>query len=279
MSILERIFKTKKPVIGMVHFKPLLGCQKFVSLKEVEEAARFDLKALQEGGVDGIMFENNYDLPHKIEVEPHTIASFTALIERLRQEIKLPFGINVLWNDFKASLSIAKVSGGSFVRIPVFVDEVETAYGRVKGKPREVLEYKRRIKAESIALFVDIHVKHAKILSKKPLEESALEAVEKGADALVITGNWTADPPALEDLKKVKKVVGDFPILIGSGADRENVGKLLRIADGVIVGTSLKQGRAERKEEEVNIKSEERRIEVSRVKGFMEEVRIVRATV
>jgi predicted TIM-barrel enzyme len=36
--------------------------------------------------------------------------------------------------------------------------------------------------------------------------------------------------------------VPDCPIVVGSGVERETVAELLRVADGAIVGTAIKQG-------------------------------------
>ncbi|MEM3977687.1 MAG: BtpA/SgcQ family protein, partial [Fervidicoccaceae archaeon] len=60
------------------------------------------------------------------------------------------------------------------------------------------------------------------------------------ADALIVTGRMTGLPPTPEDVKIVKDIVGDTPVLIGSGLTPENAEKLLRYADGAIVGTYFK---------------------------------------
>lgn len=275
MSKFRLIFKTiKKPIIGMVHFLPLLGYDEFKSLEEVEKNALEDLKALIVGGIDGVMFENNYDIPHKIKVGPETVASFTAILSRIKKIISVPFGVSVLWNDAYAALSIAKVCGGSFIRIPVFVDEVETSYGKVKGEADKVLEFRRKIKAEDIALLVDVHVKHAKILSKLSLEDSAVLAIKKGADAIILTGKWTSDAPEIKDVIKVRKKIGNFPLLIGSGVNLDNIEDFIKIADGIIVGTSLKKGSNDKGE--INVKSFKKRVDVEKVKLFISKVKKLR---
>jgi predicted TIM-barrel enzyme len=54
----------------------------------------------------------------------------------------------------------------------------------------------------------------------------------------------TGEPPALVDLAEARRGALDVPVLVGSGFDRENALALLSIADGAIVGTSLKSGSA-----------------------------------
>lgn len=267
MNKIKRIFKTERPVIGMIHFMPLLGYKGYIGIDKVFKGALKDLRALEKGGVDGIMVENNYDIPHKIFVDKETVACMTYLTGEIIKKTKLPVGISVLWNDYKVALSIAKVCGGKFIRVPVFVDDVETNYGDVFGEAEKVIKYRNKIKAKNILLFTDIHVKHSKLLSKYSLEESANKAIKKGSDAIIVTGKWTGNAPNLDHLNLVRKEVSYFPIFIGSGATAENLNGLVRYADGIIVGTSVKTGKNNRKH--VNIKGEKERIDKDKVKNFV----------
>ncbi|MDO8529987.1 MAG: BtpA/SgcQ family protein [bacterium] len=264
---LNNIFKKDNNiVIGAVHFPPLFGYSDFPGLDVALESALEDVKAFEDGGADAIIIENNYDVPHLIKVHPKTVEMMVYLGRKIKQKTKLPIGVSVLWNDYKASLLIAKKIGGKFIRIPVFVDSVKTSYGNVAGESKKVLQYQRKIRAQGIALFTDIHVKHATLLSKKSIEASAREAMRAGSDALIITGEWTGDAPNIKELSGVRKTVADFPILIGSGADKNNIKKLFRYANGAIVSTSLKEGSAVK--DEVNIKKWEQRISKDKVKNM-----------
>jgi len=117
---------------------------------------------------------------------------------------------------------------------------VKTDYGVIKGTPEEVIKFKKKIGAENIKLYCDVHVKHAELISSYSLEESILLAEEKGADAIIITGKWTGNAPNIEKLIKARSVAKK-PIIIGSGLDKNNVKKLFSYADGGIVSTSLKE--------------------------------------
>ena len=218
--------------------------------------------------------ENNYDLPHKIFVEPETVACMALVVNEIIKKINLPVGINVLWNDYKAGLAIARITGAKFIRVPVFVDEVRTNYGDVFGNPKEIIRYQRKIKAEGIYIFADIQVKHAEMLEEKDITVSARQAIKAGADALIMTGKWTGDPPELARLKKVREVVGRFPILIGSGATKENIPGLLNHADGVIIGTAFKTSRYTK--DETNIKSFLETIELQKVKEFVKVIKMLK---
>jgi len=264
----HNIFKRKKVIIGVIHFPPLLGYPEFPGLKIALNNALEDLSAFN--GVDGIIIENNYDTPHKEITESQTAAVMTFLGEKIKNKTNLPIGINVLWNDFKTALSIAKTIKGKFIRIPVFVDEIKTNYGIIKGNPKEVLKYQKKIKAEDVALFTDIQVKHAEILNKRPIEKAAREAIKSGSDALIITGKWTGQAPDLKELAAVRKAVKNFPILIGSGADKKNIKELLKYANGVIVSTSLKKGGV--RKGETNVKTWKQRVDKKKVQELIRAV-------
>lgn len=264
------VFGVEKPIIGALHFCPLLGYPDFSCMEFVLKKAIFDLRTFEEGGVDAIIIENNYDLPHRITVAHETVAAMTFLAIELRKYTGLPMGINVLWNDYEAALSIAKVAKLIFVRIPVFVDSVWTKFGDIYGKANEVITYRKRIQAEGIALLTDIQVKHAKMLNpNKTIGESAHQAVKAGSDGLVITGRWTGDAPNINELITARREVGSFPIIIGSGADSENIKVLMQYADGVIVSTSLKSGQYLSPEENRNLKDSHEVIDYEKVVAFV----------
>lgn len=258
----------------MVHLLPLLGYPEYPGFKVVLRRALQDAETLEKGGVDGIMVENNYDLPHKIFVGPETVACMALIVNEIIKKINLPVGINVLWNDYKAGLAIAKITGAKFIRVPVFVDKVRTNYGDVFENSKEITRYRRKIKAEGIYIFADIQVKHAEMLEEKDITVSARQAINGGADAIIMTGKWTGDPPKLARLKKVREVVGRFPILIGSGATKENIPELLNHTNGAIVGTALKLSCF--KKDEINIKSFLETIELQKVKEFVKVVKMLK---
>lgn len=269
---LAKIFKKNKNVIiGAIHFPPLFGYKNFPGFDVALKNALADLRALEAGGADGIIFENNYDVPHREFVGPETVAMMTLLGMELRHKTKLPLGVSVLWNDYKAALAIAKIVGAQFIRVPVFVDTVKTKYGIIHGAPQDVIKYRSLIGAKNIAIFVDIHVKHAEVISRMSITESARRAMRAGADAIIVTGKWTADAPDTKDLELVRKAVGNFPVLVGSGSSTENIKGLLKSCTGVIVSTSLKRG--QNRKNETNVKSWKQRIDPKKVIKFVQSAR------
>ncbi len=152
------------------------------------------------------------------------------------------------------------------MRLPVFVDRVQTEYGIADPCAEAAIAYQQKIQAEKIALLVDVHVKHARTLSEHSLELSIKNAVESGADGIIITGKWTGDPPTKEDLETAANV-SQRPIFAGSGVNEKNLPSILTYAHGVIVSTALKQ-EGERKHRQ-NIVHWDRRIDKEKVQNFI----------
>ncbi|MCL5239519.1 MAG: BtpA/SgcQ family protein [Candidatus Marsarchaeota archaeon] len=274
LTMLKEIFGVRKPIIGALHFAPLFGYNDFGGLSNILKYAEKDLRAFKRGGINGVIIENNYDVPHKIFVGPETVAAMTYLGVELKRNAHTAFGVSVLWNDYMAALSIAKTTGARFIRVPVFVDSVRTDFGIIRAQPQKVIEYRRKLGAEDVMIFADIHVKHAEMLDKQiTIAESARKAEREGADAIIVTGRWTADSPKSEALAEAKASV-DVPVIIGSGLDFRNAGTLMKYADGAIVGTSLKKG--ERVSGERQVKPHSARIDSRRVARLMDAVRKIR---
>ena len=224
----------------MIHLKTLPGYPQHQSMSEVINQAISDVHLLEEGDVDGILIENTDDDPHQKMVSTEIIAAFTLVADATKKVTSLPVGICVLWNDYKASLAIAKVTGCSFVRVPVFTEAVVTASGIIESNPYDIISYREKIKAQNIKILADVQVKHAAMLVKRPITESAIEALHFGADEIIITGRFTGDSPNLEELKIVRESCPKATIVIGSGTTAQNYSELAKYADKAIVGTYFK---------------------------------------
>lgn len=100
MSWLKEVIGTEKAVIAMCHLRALPGDPGFDTRKGMNwviDRAHDDLMALQNGGVDAVMFSNEFSLPYLTKVRPETTAAMARIIGQLMSEIRVPFGVNVLW--------------------------------------------------------------------------------------------------------------------------------------------------------------------------------------
>lgn len=233
---------TPHSIIGMVHLKPLPGSPCYGgSWQEVVDAALADAQALSDGGIDAIMVENYGDVPfRKSGVEPHTIAAIALVASEICRLTAKPLGINVLRNDARAAMGIAALCDAVMIRVNVHTGAMLTDQGIIEGNARETLDYRTKLGSD-VRILADVNVKHAMPLAPFPIEEAAADAVERGlADALIVTGSRTGATADLDELRHARAVV-DVPILVGSGVTDATIAELLRVADGAIVGSWLKQ--------------------------------------
>ncbi|MGQ4833563.1 MAG: BtpA/SgcQ family protein [Candidatus Asgardarchaeia archaeon] len=239
----EDIFKTCKPIIGMIHLKALPGSPKFESLDIVVDYALKDAEALEQGGVDGVLIENISDVPYfPVRVPPETVSAMTYVTTKISEKIKIPFGVNVLRRDAKSALAIAFVTGGRYIRTNVLIGAYVTDQGIIEANAHELLRYRRFLGAD-IKIFADIRVKYASPLYDRPIELEAEDAVYRGlADAVVVSGLKTGTPPDIQLIEAIKDALKGTPVLIGSGLTDKNAENLLSIADGAIVGSAFKKG-------------------------------------
>jgi len=213
----------------------------------VIDRAEQEATALAAGGVDGIIVENFFDAPFaKDQVDPAVVSAMSLVVQRLMQLVALPIGINVLRNDAHSAMAIATCTQSHFIRVNVLTGVMATDQGVIEGQAHQLLRYRRELGSE-VKIFADVLVKHARPLGTPNLTTAVQETIERGlADGVILSGWATGSPPSLEDLELATRAAKGTPVLIGSGADWENIYSLMPAADGVIVSSSLKrQGQIE----------------------------------
>tara|TARA_B100000427_G_scaffold64631_1_gene51220 strand:+ start:1884 stop:2648 length:765 start_codon:yes stop_codon:yes gene_type:complete len=230
-------------VYGVVHLKSLPGSPgNYLALDEIIELAQEDVNSLVFGGVDGLIIENFGDVPFtKDNVSKRTIASFTKVVENIEYDREIKVGINVLRNDGIAALSIAEATNADFVRINVLNNVMMfTDQGIIEGKAHEIAEFKNTLNKD-IDIYADVFVKHAVPPEGSKIENHTEELIERaGADVVIVTGDGTGHQIDIEDLNKVRDIVPQGRLAIGSGVNEENVEDYVDLSDILIVGTSFK---------------------------------------
>ncbi len=270
LQSLRELFGVEKPIIGMIHLPPLPGAPAYrgESIDEIIDFALKDARALIEGGVDGLIVENMWDFPYYVaeDVPPWEIAAQAVATREIVKEVNVPVGVNIVHNGFKGELAIAKASGAKFIRICLLTGAMVWDTGELdRGRAADILRLRKFLYAEDIKLFADIHKKHAVMFPGIDLKTHAEWTDFYMADAFIITGRMTGNPPSIGDLKEVKEYKPERPLLVGSGASIDNIDKFLKYADGAIVGTYFKKKGITQNP-----------VDVNRVKKFMEKVKSLR---
>ena len=243
MAALEHIFHTPNPIIGVVHLLPLPTSPLWGgSLDAVIAQAEREATALAAGGVNGIIIENYNDRPFtKLQVDPAVVSAMSLVVKRIEQLVQLPLGLNVLRNDAHSALAIAACTGAKFIRVNVLTGVMVTDQGTIEGDAYNLLRYRRQLGVD-VQIYADVLVKHARPLATATPISVVKDTVERGlADGIILSGWATGHPPALDELEMARAAAPDTPIFIGSGADADNIGSMLKVADGAIVATSLKR--------------------------------------
>ena len=230
-------------VYGVVHLKSLPGSPgNYLPLDEIIELAQEDVNNLIFGGVDGIIIENFGDTPFvKDDISKRTLASFTTVVENIEYDRDIKVGINVLRNDGISALSIAEATKADFVRINVLNNVMMyTDQGMIEGKAHEIAQFKNSLNKE-IEIYADVFVKHAVPPEGSKIENHTEELIHRaGADVVIVTGDGTGHEINIEDLNKVRDIVPQGKLAIGSGVNEENIEQYVDLADILIVGTNFK---------------------------------------
>ena len=263
----DDVIGTKKPIIAMCHLNALPGDPYFDQkggMKAVIEWARKDFLSLQNGGVDAVMFSNEFSLPYLTKVETVTTAAMARVIGELMPEIQIPFGVNVLW-DPTASLDLAVSVGAKFVR-EIFSGVYASDFGMWDTNCGEVVRHQYKIGAQDVKLLFNIVPEAAKYMADRDIVEIARSTVfNHRPDALCVSGLTAGSETDAQTLKKVKQSVPETIVFANTGVRPQNVKEQLSIADGAVVGTTFKKdGKFEN------------HVDQGRVKNFMDKVKSLR---
>jgi membrane complex biogenesis BtpA family protein len=264
---MEEILGVKKPIIAMCHLWALPGDPAYdeeEGMKTVIDWAEKDLNALQNGGVDAVMFSNEFSMPYLTKVHTVTVASMARIIGELKDVIRVPFGVNVLW-DPEASLDLAAATDALFVR-EVFSGVYASDFGLWNPNCGEIVRHQHAIGADDVKLLFNILPEAAKYLGNRDIVEVAKSTVfNHKPDALCVSGLVAGTQTDSSILKKVKTAVPNTPVFVNTGMRLENVEEQLAIADGAVVGTTFKYDGIF-----------ENHVDEKRVAAFMEKVKSLR---
>lgn len=232
---------SKKMFIGMVHLKALpTAPDNQLSVDEIVSLALQDLKSLEEGGATHVIVENFFDIPYSNSPNFETLISYTTIFTRIKEQANIPIGVNIHSCSNTEEITIATLCGADFIRAESFVEKRHSMGGILNPMAASTMRKRKELNS-SVKIFADINVKETYPYSPQTIEEAINDVIKAKANALILTGLETGNAPSAEDAKKIKKLVTDIPLLIGSGVNENNISGLLEYSDGVIVGSSLKQ--------------------------------------
>ena len=154
----------------------------------------------------------------------------------------VPFGVDFLW-DSKIALAAGAATGAAFIR-EVVTGVWESDMGLWNTDAARTLRERRRLDSVDMAVFMNITPEFASSAGRRsPAQIARSTVVSSIADAILVSGAMAGDEPDLMMLKEVRDAVPEeVPVLLNTGAREHSIARFLAIADGCIVGSSIKFG-------------------------------------
>ncbi len=232
-----------RSIIGMAHLKPLPGAPLYDrtgGMQAIIDGVAADVTALQEGGVDAVMFGNEGDRPYVLKAAPEGIAAMAMVIATIKPILRVPFGVDYLW-DPVATVALAATAGAAFAR-EVFTGVYDSDMGLWQPDAGAALRLRANLGAEQVRLFFNINAEFAAAVGHRDVARKAVSVVFSSlADAVCVSGPMTGEAADASAVARVKQAVGATPVFANTGVNRDNVAAILKYADGAVVGTHFKR--------------------------------------
>jgi membrane complex biogenesis BtpA family protein len=233
--------KHRKLVIGVIHVAPLPGTPfSASSFDDIRDQVLRSAAALQSGGADGCLVQTSdrvYSTGN--DADPIRVAAMALIVRDVVAASGAPFdvGVQIMRNAVSASLAVARIAGGTFIRATAFAGATPSADGVVEARPLEVAAYRRQIDANGIHVIADVasmhHVAHGSAAT------AARQAVNAGANAVALCD---PDEAALDRLvAEVRAGVPKAPIVLAGHSTHANAARMLKDVDGAFVGRCLER--------------------------------------
>ncbi|MDP9137322.1 MAG: BtpA/SgcQ family protein [Pseudomonadota bacterium] len=240
--MLKETFGVDKPIIAMVHLPPLPGSPLYDpqgGMQKIIDGAARDIDALQQGGADAVMFGNEGDRPYLLKATPVTLAAFAFAVGQLKGMLKVPFGVNYLW-DPVATVALAVASGAGFAR-EIFTGVYDSDMGLWAPDAAAAVRLRADARRPDLKLLYNINAEFASPIGRRTIGERAKSAVFSSlADVILVSGAMTGQAVEASQLREAKQAVGDTPVFANTGVNIDNVAEILKIGDGAVVGTHFK---------------------------------------
>lgn len=235
----------RQPLVGMIHVAPTPSSPGHPGTQVAVDRARADARALVEAGFDALLLENFHDFPPVPEASmgPDVPAYLTAVALAVGREAGpgVPIGIQVLFAAHRVAVAVAQASGLHFVRVEAWTHAHVSDKGLALASAGETVRYARSIGADDLRFWADVKKKHAShaLTADLTLEDIVAALPEHAAHAAIVTGATTGQGPTPDDLRRARDG-GPLPVVVGSGLSVQNAAELVPLADGFIVGSSIK---------------------------------------
>ncbi len=206
-----------KLLLGMLHLKG-------EGQQDILDRARKESEIFSEEGFDGVIVENYFG----------SYDDVVYCLPRILEEFPQLFvGVDVIWDNDK-SFDLAVEYQLPFIQLDSLAGQLP---------PEQEPAFEERVnwcqENSPTVILGGVRLKNQPVLSGNSLEEDLHRAMRRG-DGIIVTGRATGVETEIEKISIFREIIGDFPLIVGAGVRASNCVEQLRIADGAIIGSSLK---------------------------------------
>ncbi|HNY84397.1 MAG TPA: BtpA/SgcQ family protein [Anaerolineaceae bacterium] len=234
--------KGKPTIIAALHLppSPASGHPAAVDIKESTDFALANAAKAVKVGIPALYIQDLGDFPINPHVQPDTIARLSVIGAAVRREFPdLALGVCLMAHAAKEPLAIADAIQAQFVRIKVYVGAMVRAEGLLEGCAHQAISYRHQLQADDIKIFADVYDRTGQPLGRMPIEDEARQALVMGrADGVILTGLNVNE--SQEMLKAVDKAQLGQPLILGGGANVNNLAQFAELCNGIIVSSAFK---------------------------------------
>jgi len=233
-----------KCLAAMIAVRPLPGAPLYDGNDElIVTQALDDLRHYADAGVDALVLENSHDLPYRKPPLPTgAVELMTQLALEVRRLFPGPIGIQMLEAANETALEIAHRADLDFLRVEGYVFAHIGGAGLIEGCAGKLLRRRKELGFDHLRILGDVKKKHCSHALTGDLD--ILDEVKQAefflVDGVIVTGARTTEPPALAELRRVKRHAR-VPVWLGSGLTPANLKSYFALADGFIVGSTFRQ--------------------------------------
>ncbi len=211
------LFKNKKPILGMLHLKGDTNDKVF-------EIAKKELQIYIDNGVDAVVVENYFGNEQHVEM----------MLKYLHENHHdIVYGVNLLDND-ELGFELAKKYDAKFIQLDSVAGHLPV------DEDEEFHKFMMKNRAECNACVLGgVRFKYQPYKSGRSLEEDLKIGITR-CDAIVVTQDATGQETSMEKINEFRRIIGDFPLVVGAGVTSENCKAQFEVVDGAVVGSYFK---------------------------------------
>ncbi|MEA4812092.1 MAG: BtpA/SgcQ family protein [Anaerolineaceae bacterium] len=232
----------KPAVIAALHLppSPASGHPASVDIEQATDYALNNAAKAVKVGIPALYIQDLGDFPINPHVQPDTVARMSVIGSALRKEFPhLALGVCMMAHAAKEPLAVAEAIQANFVRIKVYVGTMVRAEGILQGCAHEAVAYRHQLSADQINIFADVYDRTGQPLGRMPIEEEARQAAVFGrADGIVLTGLSVEESQSM--LKAVAAAKLGTPLILGGGANAQNLKDFVPLCNAIIVSSAFK---------------------------------------